>query len=425
MTTSSARVAGYARERPLRCCRSARSDRAAPEPRPPPVRWRVVAPTSARPRRRRQSPLGLPAALLDRLRRTCRDRRPRRSLRPIRPRVRAAVLQTHRGTLARWPAGIGPRSPDPPPRRQRTLLTNAPGEPTSGISCVRDRVGRRDRRRDGVHPPERHPPAARRAPAALRATASRSACSPRSTPDSTERRALDRARRARRRGARLLRPRAPRACTPRPGCSTADSGFSTAYIGSSNLTHSAQVTGLEWNVRVVGGPQPRRDRQVRGGLRELLGERRLRAVRPGRVRSRADRAGRTTRARRDPQPDRAAPEPVPGAAARAARARRAQQGHHRNLLVAATGTGKTVMAARRLRRLRRQLPRARLLFVAHREEILDQSLATFRYALRDAVVRRAVGRRRAADAVRPRLRVDPEPERRRPRRARRRTTSTW
>jgi HKD family nuclease len=34
------------------------------------------------------------------------------------------------------------------------------------------------------------------------------------------------------------------------------SGLSTAYIGSSNLTHSAQVTGLEWNVRVSGARNP-------------------------------------------------------------------------------------------------------------------------------------------------------------------------
>src|SRR5690606_17824409 len=60
------------------------------------------------------------------------------------------------------------------------------------------------------------------------------------------------------------------------------------------------------------------------------------------------------------------------------------QGRHRNLLVSATGTGKTVMAALDYQRLRKRLPRARLLFVAHRKEILDQSLATFRHALRDA-----------------------------------------
>jgi superfamily II DNA or RNA helicase len=60
-----------------------------------------------------------------------------------------------------------------------------------------------------------------------------------------------------------------------------------------------------------------------------------------------------------------------------------QQDHHRNLLVAATGTGKTVMAAVDYARLREELPRARLLFVAHRKEILDQSIATFRYAMRD------------------------------------------
>src|SRR5204862_7966684 len=60
------------------------------------------------------------------------------------------------------------------------------------------------------------------------------------------------------------------------------------------------------------------------------------------------------------------------------------QGHHRNLVVAATGTGKTVIAAVDYARLRTELGRSRLLFVAHREEILDQSRATFRYALRDA-----------------------------------------
>ena len=61
-----------------------------------------------------------------------------------------------------------------------------------------------------------------------------------------------------------------------------------------------------------------------------------------------------------------------------------EAGHHRNLLVAATGTGKTVMAALDYKDLRRALPRARLLFVAHREEILDQSLRTFRMVLGDA-----------------------------------------
>jgi len=60
------------------------------------------------------------------------------------------------------------------------------------------------------------------------------------------------------------------------------------------------------------------------------------------------------------------------------------RGYHRNLLVSATGTGKTVMAAVDYARLRNTLGRSRLLFVAHRKEILAQSRATFQYALRDS-----------------------------------------
>src|SRR2546421_391968 len=57
---------------------------------------------------------------------------------------------------------------------------------------------------------------------------------------------------------------------------------------------------------------------------------------------------------------------------------------HRNLVVAATGTGKTVIAALDYKDLVTRAKRPlRLLFVAHREQILNQSRATFRAALKD------------------------------------------
>ena len=56
---------------------------------------------------------------------------------------------------------------------------------------------------------------------------------------------------------------------------------------------------------------------------------------------------------------------------------RGVQGRHRNLVVMATGTGKTVVAGLDYRRLRDAGQVDSLLFVAHRDEILSQSLATF------------------------------------------------
>ncbi len=55
----------------------------------------------------------------------------------------------------------------------------------------------------------------------------------------------------------------------------------------------------------------------------------------------------------------------------------------RNLVVAATGTGKTVVAAFDFKRFFEKKNRqAHLLFVAHRKEILEQAIATFRAVLR-------------------------------------------
>ena len=67
-------------------------------------------------------------------------------------------------------------------------------------------------------------------------------------------------------------------------------------------------------------------------------------------------------------------------------AERTVRGYTRNLVVAATGTGKTVISALDYRRFRKENPgkSCRLLFVAHREEILKQSLYTFRAVLKDA-----------------------------------------
>ncbi|MDB4989145.1 MAG: type restriction protein res subunit [Myxococcaceae bacterium] len=64
---------------------------------------------------------------------------------------------------------------------------------------------------------------------------------------------------------------------------------------------------------------------------------------------------------------------------------RVVHGRRRNLIVAATGTGKTVVAAVDYARIAAAAGvTPRLLFLAHRREILEKSRDTFRHALRDA-----------------------------------------
>ena len=159
------------------------------------------------------------------------------------------------------------------------------------------------------------------------------------------------------------------------------SGYSTAYIGSSNLTHSAMVAGLEWNVRVSGVRNPDVVAKMTAVFDSYWASGDFVSF------DRDEFLLRT--ALTDPEqtlqlsPIEIVLLPFQERLLEQVELARTR-GRHRNLLVAATGTGKTVMAAVDYARLRERLPRDRMLFVAHREEILAQSRATFAHALRDA-----------------------------------------
>jgi superfamily II DNA or RNA helicase len=159
-----------------------------------------------------------------------------------------------------------------------------------------------------------------------------------------------------------------------------DSGFSTSYIGSSNLTHSAQVSGLEWNVRISGARNPDVIAKVAAVFESYWHNPDFKPYDREEFRIRTENS--VERATILISPTDLRPEPFQERLLEQITLSR-QLGHHRNLLVAATGTGKTVMAALDYFGLRETLSRARLLFVAHREEILTQSRATFQQALRD------------------------------------------
>ena len=162
------------------------------------------------------------------------------------------------------------------------------------------------------------------------------------------------------------------------------SGFSTAYVGSSNLTHSAQLTGLEWNVRASSARNPDILAKFEAVFESYWQSADFVDYDAGQFDAESRRAGRTdTGPTVILSPIELRLEPFQERLLEQLSLSRIR-GHHRNLLVAATGTGKTVMAAVDYAGLRNDLPRSRLLFVAHRNEILDQSLATFRHALRDA-----------------------------------------
>ena len=168
-----------------------------------------------------------------------------------------------------------------------------------------------------------------------------------------------------------------------------DTGFTTAYVGSSNLSNAAISSGLEWNVKVTRTDLPETIDKIEATFESYWNSNEFELYTEGKKAYLAH-ALKVEKYFDSNNPEYYTmdiqPYPYQKEILDKLDAERKVRGHMKNLVVAATGTGKTVISALDYKRYCREHigEPCRLLFVAHREEILKQSLYTFRAVLKDA-----------------------------------------
>lgn len=164
-----------------------------------------------------------------------------------------------------------------------------------------------------------------------------------------------------------------------------NTGFHTGYIGSSNLSRSALTNGLEWNLKIttqeishiIDKFQKTFDTYWQDKEFEIFDKNKdVEKLRTALKKEK--RTDNNNAAYFDIKPF-----PYQEEILEKLITERRVHNRNRNLLVAATGTGKTVISAFDYKKFRQENPRAKLLFVAHRKEILQQAQATFQGVLKD------------------------------------------
>jgi superfamily II DNA or RNA helicase/HKD family nuclease len=165
------------------------------------------------------------------------------------------------------------------------------------------------------------------------------------------------------------------------------SGFSTAYIGSANMSSAAMTSGLEWNLKVTAQDLPHILEKFSAEFETYWNSREFVLFDPDKPDA-FRKAITHARNRQESMPIAffdLQPFPFQDRILEALNSERSIHNHWRNLVIAATGTGKTLVAAFDFKRFFEKRNRqARLLFLAHRREILEQAIATFRNVLRIA-----------------------------------------
>ena len=167
-----------------------------------------------------------------------------------------------------------------------------------------------------------------------------------------------------------------------------ETGFTTAYVGSSNLSNPAMSSGLEWNVKLTTKDMLPTIQKMEATFDSYWNTASF-EVYEGGCRERLERA-LSANGKANPTSEMQfvfdiQPYPYQQEILDRLQAEREVRGYYRNLVVAATGTGKTLISAFDYRRFCKAFSgsKPRLLFVVHREEILKQSRSAFRAVLKD------------------------------------------
>ena len=172
-----------------------------------------------------------------------------------------------------------------------------------------------------------------------------------------------------------------------------NSGHSCSYIGSANLSHAAMTSGLEWTVKLPLLELPSLFRRCEAQFETYWESDSFKNYEESDFEYLVKSTSAEKYYRSDPTKltlfELKPYEHQQIVLDELDEARKERQ-HHRNLVVAATGTGKTMIAAFDYKRLCTQKNKPKLLFIAHRKEILRQARDSFRHILGDGNFGRTV-----------------------------------
>ncbi|AWB66935.1 DUF3427 domain-containing protein [Saccharobesus litoralis] len=167
-----------------------------------------------------------------------------------------------------------------------------------------------------------------------------------------------------------------------------NTGFHTGYIGSSNLSHSALTNGLEWNLKITSQEIPHIITRSINTFESYWNSNEFELFD-----GKADAKHKLTTALKQARMGDNIDEPSvhyfeikpfthQQEILEQLEVERSLHKRFKNLVVAATGTGKTLISAFDFARFLKQKPNAKFLFVAHREEILKQARLAYRGVLK-------------------------------------------